>query len=263
VDLGPYQAGHGFGASVIVHEDLVIVPNDQDGASSLVALDRDTGKVRWKVPRQSKAAYTTPCVYQPKGRNAELIFTCYEHGITSIDPKTGSKNWELDVFNKDHVEAAIGSPIAAGDLLFGTCGWLGVRQEVVAVRPGAGGNEPAKEVYRIDRSAPLCLTPLVKDDLLFLWSDAGIVSCADALTGKVYWRERVPGQYYGSPVCVADRLYCVSRTGDVVVLAASKQYELLARNPLGEGSHSTPAVADGRMYVRTFAHLVSIGGKPK
>jgi outer membrane protein assembly factor BamB len=264
-DLGPYQSGHGFGTSPIVHDDLLIVPADQDGPSALFGLDRDTGKVRWKVPRRSKASYATPCVYQALGRPAELIFTSYEHGLSSIDPKTGRTNWELDVFHKGHVETPIGSPIVAGDLVLGTCGWLGVRQEVVAVRPAAAGrDEKARAVYGIARAVPLCTTPLVKDDLLYLWSDAGIVTCADARTGDVHWRERVPGSYYSSPVCVGQALYGVTREGDVIVLAAAKRFELLARNPLGEGSHSTPAVAGGRMYLRTFGHLICLGGaRPK
>ena len=107
VDLGPFKSGHGFGSSPIVHDDLVIVANDQDGKSSLVALDRQTGKTRWQVARQCKASYATPVVYQPKGKPAELILTSWELGITSIDPKTGQKNWEQDIFSKGHVETGI------------------------------------------------------------------------------------------------------------------------------------------------------------
>jgi outer membrane protein assembly factor BamB len=258
VDLGPFKSGHGFGSSPIVHEAMVILSNDQDGQSSLLALDRASGKERWKVARQSKASYATPCIFQPKDRPPELIFTSWEHGITSIDPKTGRKNWESDIFSKGHTESPIASPIVAGDLVLGTCGWLGVKKEVVAVRPLAPADK-RDAVYRLDRSAPLVPTPLVKDDLLFLWSDEGHVSCADVKTGEVHWRERVPGAYYGSPVWASDKLYCMSRDGDLLVLAASKKYEQLARNPLGEGSHSTPAIAGGRMYLRTFSHLISIG----
>jgi outer membrane protein assembly factor BamB len=262
VDLGTFRAGHGFGPSPIVQEDLLVIPNDQDGKSSLVGLECDSGKLRWRVPRHSKATYTTPCVYQPKGRPAELIFSNYEHGLTSIDPKSGQKNWEIDVFDKGHVETGIGSPVVAGDLVLGTCGWLGVRQEVVAVRPpaaAAGGK--AKEVYRLTRAAPLCTTPLVVGDLLFLWSDNGMVTCADLATGQVHWRERVNGSYYASPVCAGKYLYNVSREGEMVVLAAATRFEEVGRNPLGEGSHSTPAVAGGRLYVRTFTQLLSVGGK--
>jgi outer membrane protein assembly factor BamB len=259
-NLGPFRTGYGLGASPIIVGDLLAVPNDQDGRGALVGLDRRSGKIRWKVPRRSKASYTTPCVLHETGRPAELIFTNYEHGVTSIDPSSGRVNWEADIFHKGHLETAIGSPVVADDLVISTCGWLGVRQEVIAVRPGGRGRKPAV-VYRIDRSVPLCTTPLVKGDLLFLWSDRGIVTCADARTGRVHWRERVPGTYYGSPVCIGDRLYSMSREGEVIVLAAAAKYRLLARNPLGEGSHATPAVKGGVLYLRTFSHVLAVGGK--
>jgi outer membrane protein assembly factor BamB len=258
-DLGPYQSGHGFGSSLIVHGDLLIVPDEQDGRSALFALDRDTGAVRWQVSRRSKASYTTPCVYEPAGRPAELISASYEHGVSALDPVTGRTGWEADVFSRGHLETAIGSRVVAGELVIGTCGWLGVRQEVIAVRAGADGR--GADVYHIDRAAPLCTTPLVKDDLLFLWADGGTVTCADVRTGEVHWRERVGGSYYRSPVCAGPYLYNVSRDGDVVVLAAAAKFEMIARNPLGEGSHSTPAIAGSRLYLRTFGHLISVGGK--
>jgi outer membrane protein assembly factor BamB len=262
IDLGPFRSGYGLGASLIVHDGIVVAADDQDGPGALVGLDSGSGKVRWRIPRKSQATYTTPCVLQRGARPAELIFTNWDRGITSIDPKTGKQNWEADVFSKGHVETAIGSPIVAGSLVLGTCGWLGVKTEVVAVRPPNGMKDARPEVvYRIERGAPLVTTPLVTGDLLFLWSDEGIVTCADVATGKVYWRERVPGSYYGSPVCVGNNLFCVSRDGTVVVLAAAKEFAMLARNRLGEGSHSTPAVADGTLYFRTFSHLMALRGK--
>src|SRR5262249_27012944 len=155
--LGSFHGGHGFGASPIVLDDLIVVPNDQDGKSSLVGLETVDGKRRWQVPRKSQCTYTTPCVHQPKGKLAEIIFSDWENGLTSIDPKTGAQNWQANVFSKGHIETGIGSPIIAGDLILGTCGWLVVKTEVVAVRPGLD-----KPVYRLDRSAPLVTTPLVK-----------------------------------------------------------------------------------------------------
>jgi outer membrane protein assembly factor BamB len=131
----------------------------------------------------------------------------------------------------------------------------------VAVRPDMADPSRAKEVFRVDRGAPLTPTPIVHRNLLFLWSDSGIVACVDATNGKPLWRERVGGAYYGSPVAVGDAVYCMSRSGEAVVLAASEQYRLLARNPIGEPSHSTPAIANGTMYLRTFSHLISLGGE--
>lgn len=261
VDLGPYKTGHGSGGSPIVHEDLVVVGNDQDGASSIVGLDSDTGAIRWRVPRKTKTAYITPCVYHPPGRPAELIFTNWEHGIMGIDPVTGATNWELQTFDQKHVETAIGSPIVAGDLVLGTCGWLGVATHTVAVRPAATTDGKPVEAYRVDRSAPLTTTPLAAGNFVYLWADEGIVACVAADSGELHWRKRVGGTYYGSPVAAGDYIYCASRDGEMVVLAAGKDYELIARNPLGEGSHSTPAIAHGRMYIRTFSHLLCLGAK--
>jgi outer membrane protein assembly factor BamB len=114
--------------------------------------------------------------------------------------------------------------------------------------------------YEVTKSLPLVPTPLVKDGRLFLWSDDGVVACLRVATGEVVWRERVGGSIYGSPVCVNNRLYCTARNGDVVVLAASDKFELLARVPLGEPSYATPAVSGGVMYLRTRSHLFSLGG---
>src|SRR5207237_10814036 len=127
-DLGPFRSGHGFGPSPVVFGGVVVAANDQDGPGCLAALGRDSGKVRWRVPRKGKASYTTPCVYRPRGGPAELVFTNWDHGITAVDPRTGRVNWEANVFDRRHVETAIGSPAVAGDLVLGVCGWLGVRQ---------------------------------------------------------------------------------------------------------------------------------------
>jgi len=103
-------------------------------------------------------------------------------------------------------------------------------------------------------------TPLVKDGWLFLWCDDGVVSCLRVATGEVLWRERVEGEYYASPVWVDGSLYNVSKTGEVIVLAAGDMFEVRHRIPLGEPSYATPAVAGGVMYLRTRAQLFSLGG---
>lgn len=259
-DLGPFKAGHGFGASPIVHGNLLIVPNDQGGESVLVGMNRFTGDVMWRVPRESQTSYATPCVYRRPSGDYDLVFTNWNHGITAIDPLEGRTTWEGDVFDRGHIECAIASPIVADGVVFATAGWLGVKNEVVAVRPAVDGAS-VEELFRIERSAPLVPTPLAVDGLLFLWDDVGIVTCADVTSGEIYWKQRVGGSYYGSPVWVGGRLYAVSIDGEVCVLAASPTFRVLARNQLGEGSHSTPAVAGGRMYIRTFSHLISVGGR--
>ena len=257
-NLGPYDSQHSCGSSPIVYENMVILGNDQDGPSSLIALDRETGKTVWQVDRRSaNVAYSTPVVHERTGEQPELIFNSGAHGITAVNPLSGETKWEVaDLFDK----RSVSSPVLAGGLIFGSCGSGGGGNYVVAVRPG-GQQSKAEFAYKIDKSAPYVPTPIAKDDLIFFWSDQGVVTCAYAATGDIRWRERVGGNYFGSPIYIGDRLYCISTEGEVAVLSASDNYQMVGRNPLGELSHSTPAVADGRLYLRTFTHLVSIGGE--
>lgn len=262
-NLGPYVSQHSCGVSPVVYDDLIVLGNDQgdenhQGTSSLVAVDRKTGERRWKLDRRTATvAYSTPCVYQPKGGEPELIFNSESHGITSIDPASGRVNWEINVFSK----RSVSSPVVAGGLIFGSCGSGGGGNYIVAVRPPANPGSSPEIAYKIETSAPYVPTPVALGELVFFWADNGIVTCARASTGETVWQKRVGGNYHGSPVCVGGRLYCLREDGEVTVVAAADKYELLGRNPLGEEARSTPAVADGRMYLRTASHLVSVGGK--
>ena len=156
----------------------------------------------------------------------------------------------------------VGSPAIAAGLVFGQCGSGGGGKGMFAVRPGnpAEGTE-AEVAYELKDSLPYAPTPVANGRLLFLFNDQGVVTCIDAPTGELQWRERVGGRYFGSPVRVADRLYCISREGQMVVLAASEEFNELARIDLEEPSNSTPAIADGVMYLRTLSHLMAIGGE--
>ena len=259
--LGAYQGGHGYGVSPIRVGGLLVLADDQAGNSRLMALNCMTGQTVWLVERESKSAYATPCLLPSAGGSEALIFTNWEQGIVAVDSGTGKTQWAADVFDKSHVESSIGSPVMVGDLVLGTCGWLGHGNEVVAVRPPDRPGTPPTLVYRITRGAPLCTTPLAYEGLLFLWSDNGIVTCADAQSGKVHWTKRIGNTFYASPVCVDKRIYNVDVDGTVVVLAASRQYQLLGRNDLGEASHSTPAVAGGGVYFRTLSQIFCLAGE--
>ena len=246
--------------------DLVILNNQQlaaggrdgqfgGGTSFLLALDRKTGDVRWQTPRNSSiASHSIPCVLQTESGPPQLIFTSTAHGITGVDVATGEELWSLpNVFE----QRCVGSPVVAGESVLATNGNGAGANSLLAVKPGP---EPAA-AYSVRRQAPYVPTPVVKGDLTFLWSDRGIVTCVDLASGDVHWRKRVGGNYFSSPVIAGDRLYCTDLDGVVVVLAADRKYELLGRNSLGDQCHATPAVAHGRMYQRTFRHLIAIPGE--
>lgn len=257
-EFPPFASEHGLGPSPIVCDDVVIVPNDQDGPSSVRALDAATGATRWEVQRRSeKAAFATPCVFQPPGGKPQLILSSWAHGVSSLDPATGKTYWELPVFHF----RTVGSPTVAAGWIFASAGVGGVGRQMVAIRPGdPGGTVKPGVVYEIQNPFPYVPMPVAKGDLVFLWQDRGVVTCLDGPSGKVLWRQRVGGDYFSSPIRVADRIYCPTRNGEMVVLAASERFQQLARFPLGEKTHSTPAVAGGVLYVRTYSRLAAIGG---
>jgi outer membrane protein assembly factor BamB len=257
-DLGPFVGQHGGGASPIVYQDKVVLGNEQDGESFLVAVDATTGRTRWQTPRKSKeAVYSTPCVYEPKNGPPALIFTSHSCGVSGIDPDSGKILWELvDVFDK----RVVSSPVLAAGLIIGTCGSGGGGNYLIAVRPGDPVKKP-ELIYTVRKSAPYVPTSVCVGERLFLWSDSGTVSCVQAASGAVKWQERVGGNFFSSPLWVDGRLFCVSTKGEVVVVDASDRFQVLARNPLGEVTHSTPAVAGGRMYIHTTKSLISVGGR--
>jgi len=273
-DLGEVYSLHGLALSPILFEDMVILGKEQGrkapptASSFILAVDRETGKERWKTPRGIKyVSYSTPCVYKARDGSARLVCSSTANGITSLDARTGRTIWSRNCFTLRTVSSAL----IAGNVVFGSCGSGGGGNYLVAVRMGGKGElDESYEQYRIQQSAGYVPTPLVKDKLLFMFADkGGVVSCVEAATGKNVWRERIDRSlvFSGSPVCVEDRIYAVAHSGSVIVLAADEDYRLLARNELGEQSRCTPAVAHGRMYLRTFneddeyTHLISIGGK--
>jgi outer membrane protein assembly factor BamB len=166
--------------------------------------------------------------------------------------------WEAKVFDK----RAVSSPVVAGDLVFGSCGSGGGGNFVAAVRMGGKGDVTSTHLaYTVKVSAPYVPTPLVQGDRIFWISDDGVASCVEASTGRIVWKERVGGTYFGSPVLIDGKIYCVSSKGEVTVFAAADEFKVLGRSPLGEGSHSTPCVEGDRLYLKSFTHLVCLGGK--
>jgi outer membrane protein assembly factor BamB len=263
-DFGPFVSQHGCGISPIVYKDKIILGNEQDdakmvpeatrtGDSFIVAVDAKTGSTVWHTPRRSAVvAYSTPCIYESKNGEAAIIFNSQGHGIYGVGPESGKILWEYPAFDK----RCVSSPLVAGDIVFGSCGSGGGGNFVTAVKVSA---DKAKLAYQIKKSAPYVPTGIVVGERAWFWSDGGIVTCIDSPTGEIRYQERVGGNYFGSPVCVDGRLFCVSTSGELVVVEASDKFNLLHRYSLNELCHSTPAVALGRMFIRTEKHLWSFG----
>lgn len=265
LDLGPWVSQHGYGASPMVYQDLVIVTCSQEPEkrgdmktpkeSFMVAVDKNSGKIRWRLDRGiDTTSYSVPVIRKNEAGGDELVCCTTAEGMFALDPLTGKELWSQKAFTM----RTVSTPQLIGGLVFGTTGSGGGGNYVVAIKPGA---EP-QIAYEIRKEAPYVPTPVAKGELIFLWSDKGIVTCIRAGDGSQVWQKRVGGVgYSGSPVRAGDKVVCVDEAGVVVTIAAGEKFEELGRVDLKEECRSTPALAGGRMYVRTISHLYSVGGK--
>lgn len=265
-DFGPWVSQHGFGSSPMLYGDLVIVNCSQEPSklkdtpeprdSFVVAVDRKTGEVRWKTPRKiDTTSYSVPCLRRRGDGQDEIVLCTTAEGFFGLDPATGRENWAAKVFDK----RTVSSPFMVGDLLFGTTGSGGGGNYVVALKPEGPKPEVVYEVRK--EAAPYVPAPVARGELLFLFSDKGIVTCVDTKTGQQHWQKRVNAAFSGSPIRAHDKLYCIAEDGHVIVIAAEKEFRELGRVPLGEDSRSTPAVSNGRLFLRTYSHLFAVGGE--
>ena len=264
-NLGTWYSQHGFGTSPIIVDDMIVVSNSQEAKdgpdilqttpeSFVMAFDLETGKERWRTPRKTvNTSYSVPVIFEPKNLPKQLVSISTGEGMFALDPRTGKELWSNEVFDK----RTVGSPLVKGDMIFGSTGSGGGGNYLIAAK--SDGTQPVT-VYKVDTLAPYVPTAVARGNLLFLLADNGIASCLEMDSGTVHWRKRIGGNYSSSPVRAGNHLYCISMDGEMIVLAADKEFQELGRVSLGEGSRATPAIANGSMYLRTFSHLMSVGG---
>jgi outer membrane protein assembly factor BamB len=137
-----------------------------------------------------------------------------------------------------------------------------VGQLLVALDPFENGDTQPATAYTRNKNLPYVPVPVCHGDHVYLWNDNGVVNCMETLTGNNVWTKRIGGKFTGSPICVDGTLYIMSEEGKVVVLAASPEFQQYGEMPLGDPSHSTPAFANGRLYLRTFHRLACLESHP-
>lgn len=268
-DLGTWQSQHGFGTSPIVHRGKVILHNSQQadkldpgetpGVSRMTAFDAMTGKTEWSTELKSRnVCYSIPMVREGEDGREELVCSSTGNGIFALDAQTGKKRWEHNdgLFRM----RTVASPIEAGGLIFGSNGSGGYSSNyIVAVKPG----QNASLAYTLKNSskvkAPYVPCLINDGDLVFALYDKGFATCFDAKSGDIHWVVRTGAAFSGSPIRVGDRIFAIDEEGVVWVIAADDEYRLIAKNPLGEASKATPAVANDRMYLRTDTHVICVG----
>jgi outer membrane protein assembly factor BamB len=252
--LGPIiKAGLGPGTSPIIYKDLVILQCDQEmgDGSAIVALNRKTGEEVWRAARDNRRSWATPLVVNTGARD-ELIASGAEV-VIAYDPLTGKELWRSDG-TRSH---PIPSPVTTRGMIFLTAG--SSAKVVMAMRPGG------EVAWRYNKGAAYVPSPIALGDYLYLVSDAGLMTCLDAVTGERKYeggRPPIAATFFASPIAFEDKILLTSEDGDTFVVKAGPVHEVLRTNSVGEPVYASPAIADGTIYIRGEKHLFAIGKKP-
>ena len=249
-----YQSQHGAGGSPIVYGDLLIFNCDGSDVAFVVALDKRTGKVKWKTNRGFPAdqAYTTPLVIRAADRDQLISVGAFR--ARGYDPLTGKEIWRV---RYDDGFSNVPRPVFAHGLVFIATGFQ--QPSLLAVRPDGKGDVTKTHIaWELKRGAPLTPSPLVVGDELYVVTDGGIATCLEATTGAVIWQQRLGGTYSASPVFADGRIYIPAEQGVTTVIAPGRTFRRLATNALDGGLLASMAVSGGAIFLRTDSHLYRV-----
>lgn len=247
--------GLGTGTSPVLYRNLVIIQRDENNGerSAIVAYDKRSGKEAWRVKRAVQISWGTPVIVSAGGRS-ELVTNGTEH-IIAYDPATGAELWRT----KGVESNAIHTPLVGHGLVIVTAGYPA--KKVLAIRPGAVADEK-RVAWEYAKGTGYVLSNILYGDYLYLLTDNGIVTCLDPRTGAVNYeggRVPVPARFMGSPVAFAGFIAMTSEDGDTYMLKAGPAHEIVRTNSVDEAVYSSPAIANGRIYIRGANHLFAIG----
>jgi outer membrane protein assembly factor BamB len=255
---GIIKAGLGPGTSPVIYKDLIILQCDQEmgDGSFIAALNRRTGDEVWRTARTTRRSWATPLIVNI-GTRDELIASGAEM-VIAYDPASGHELWRANG-TQSH---PIPSPVATKGLVFLTAG--SQAKVVMAMKPGGSGDlKDSKDLlmWRYNKGAAYVPSPIAIGDYLYLVSDAGLMTCIDAVTGERKYeggRPPVPGTFFASPVAFDDKILLTSEDGDSFVIKAGPVHEVLATNSVGEPVYASPAIANSTIYIRGDRHLFAI-----
>ncbi|MCA9195645.1 MAG: PQQ-binding-like beta-propeller repeat protein [Planctomycetales bacterium] len=234
--LGPFDSKFGFAPSPILYKSLVILACDHQGSGYLVACDNQSGKIAWRTPRPAMNSHSTACVASVGGRDQLLVAGCRK--VASYDPVSGKENWQVSGTG----ETTCGTVVTDGERIVASGGYP--EKETLCLDPNG------QTVWKIKTSIyeP---SPIIVGDYVYGISDNGIAYCWDLSTGEQKWQERLGGSFSASPVAVGEKIIVTNLDGKTFVFQArSERFESLAENVLGSDCYASPAVCEGRIYLR-------------
>jgi outer membrane protein assembly factor BamB len=241
----------GMSSSPIVAGDTVVVQIESQGDSFVEGMDTQTGQPRWHLPRDRQMAWSSPLVLRGAGSEGSLVLVQSPGKLTAHDPSSGAERWA----HKATCDAITSAAAVDGVVYLPA-------QGITALKPS--GAEP-EVLWQNGSIQPGAASSIVHDGRLYAINRSGVLLAAEAKTGTVLWRKRLEGSYWSTPALAGSRLYCFSDDGKgkVVDLAEGAKGAIVGEGELGEKIQSSPAVADGALFIRSDMHLWRISASVK
>ena len=255
-DLGPMDAYHGAAGSPLLYRDRIILYQDQYSGSFIAAFDTRTGRELWRTRRTASVGWGTPIAIRAAGRDEIVVNS--QQWVHSYDPATGKELWRCGGTTYE----VIPTPVVGYGLVFCSSGRAG---PTLAIKPGGSGDVTRTHLaWESPRGSPFVPSPILYGEQLYMVNDmASIVTSLAATSGKVLWQGRLGVAqregFSASPVAVDGKIFFTNDDGETFVLRAGGTFELLRVNKIGETTLASPALVDGRWYIRTDRNLYAIG----
>ena len=252
VKPGEFISAHGYCASPVIFENLLIVNGDHDGDSYIVALDKKTGETVWRKPRQYQTrSYVTPIVRRI-GDRTQMVFSGSK-SIVSLDPHDGSCHWSIE----GPTEQFVASMVFDDKLFFMAAGFP--TYHVMGIRPDGKGDVTETHVAWHAKNATCYVpSPVVTDGYLLVPDDRGTANCFDTATGERLWQKRLGKHYSTSLVTAGGLVYFIADDGLTKIVKPGSDLEVVSENPLGEYCYSSPAISHGCLFIRGEKHLFCV-----
>lgn len=253
---GTFASPHGFSCSPVLYDDKVYINGNSQGDSFVAAMSQKNGQVIWKIPHPNAAhSFSTPIFREMDGKK-QMIF-CGNKQILSYNPDNGSEYWFINGPSEDFCSSPVYNE--KNDLLLISSAWP--QRHLLAIKPdGQGDVTESKVVWQTTKGAYYVPSPVCTDDYLFSTMTNGQVHCIEIATGNTLWTENL-GKQYSSPVLANGLVYMPNDEGVITVIKPGPKFEMVAQNSIGERMNASPAISNGKIYLRGEQHIYCIGAK--
>lgn len=254
---GKFSSPHGFSCSPALFEDKVIINGNSKGDGTfLAALSKTDGEVIWKVVHENPAhSFCTP-IFRDMAGKMQMIFGGNKQ-ISSYNPDDGSQYWFVNGPSEDFCSSPVFNE--KNGLVIMSSAWP--QRILMAIKPdGSGDVTNSHVVWQTKEGAVYVPSPICTDDYLYTTMTNGKVYCIEVATGKIQWIEEW-GKQYSSPVLADDLLYMPNDEGVITVTKPGPVLKLISKNSIGERMNASPAISNGKIYLRGDKHLYCIGEK--